>query len=137
MEIRFDIKKEVQLKTEILEEKINSYLKRNFYRIIEKGPGFIIFIDDEFSDRKRLRFDYNTRIRKGKFEFHSIGQETYVRLIYFIPVLYLFVIIMLFAGIGMYSGSTILIVFSLAFSLPVIYKIYYLNEHVFKEILEC
>jgi len=62
MKIKISINKHVQLQPDVLEEKINRYLKQNFYRVIERGPGFVIFIDDEYSDRKRFRSDYHTRI---------------------------------------------------------------------------
>lgn len=137
MKIKLKIKERMQINSEILEEKINIYLKKNFYRIIEKGPGFVIFIDDEYSDRKRPRSDYHTRIGEGKFEFNSTGQETILKLIYFTPVLYPSFLMMLFVATGMYIKSLMPIFFSFAFSLPILYKIYYMNEHVFNEILEC
>jgi len=137
MKLKFSIKRQVPIQSDVLEEKINIYLKKNFYRIVERGTGFIIFVDDEYSDRKRFRSDNHTRIGEGKFEFHSTDQETILRLVYLTPVLYPIFLMTLFAVVGMYSKFYILIFFSFAFSLPVIYRIYYLNEHVFNEILEC
>lgn len=137
MKIKFRIKKKTQIQSDVLEEKINEYLNKNFYRIVDRGPGFIIFIDDEYSDRKRFRSDYHTRIGEGKFEFHFTGQETDVKLIYLTPVLYPIFLMMLFAAAGMYSKSFMPIFFSFGFSLPIFYKVYYLKEHVFNEILEC
>jgi len=136
MKVKFSIKKQVQLPTDVLQEKIDIYLKNNFYRIIDRGPGFIIFIDDEYSDRKRFRSDYHTRIGEGKFEFFATGQVTIVKLIYLTSVLYPILLMMLFVAFGMYNKSFMPIVFSFAFLLPIIYKIYYLNGHVFNEILE-
>ena len=86
MKLKLSIKRQVQLQPEILEGKINTYLKKNFYRIIERGPGFVTFIDDEYSERKRPRSDYHTRIGEGKFEFNATGHETAVKLIYLTPV---------------------------------------------------
>lgn len=136
MKIKFSTKREVQIQPEILENKINIYLKKNFYRIIEKGPGFVVFIDDEYSNRKRSRSDYHIRIGEGKFEYFSSGEKTTIRLIYFTSVLYPTFFIMLFTGVGMYSKSLMPILFSFAFAIPILYKIYYLNENVFVEVLE-
>lgn len=136
MKTKLDIKKEVPLQPEILEEKINNYLKKNSYRVIEKGPGFIIFIDDEYSDRKRYRSDYHTRIGEGKFEFNVTEQGTYVRLIYLTPILYPLIIMIIFAAGGAYLKSLIPILMSFALAIPVIHRIYYLKEHVFNEILD-
>lgn len=137
MKIKLSIKRQVQLEPNVLEEKIDKYLKKNFYRVIERGAGFVIFIDDEYSDRKTFKSDYHTRIGEGKFEFHSTDQETSVKLIYLTSVLYPIFLMMLFAGAGMYTKSFTPILFSFAFALPIAYKIYYLNQHVFNEILEC
>lgn len=104
---------------------------------MERGTGFIIFTDDEYSDRKRFRSDYHTRIGEGKLEFYATDQKTIVRLIYLTPLFYPIFLMTVFATFGMYIKSLMPIVFSFAFSLPIIYKIYYLNEHVFNEILEC
>lgn len=136
MKIKLSIKRQIQVQPDDLQEKINNYLKKNYYRVTERGEGFIIFIDDEYSDRKRFRSDYHTRIGEGKFEFHSSGQMTVVRLIYLTPVLYPIFLIMSFTAVGIFINSFMPIFFSFAFSLPVLYKIHYLNEHVFNEILE-
>ncbi len=137
MKIKLSIQREVRLQSDVLDEKINKYLKKNFYRVIERGTGFIIFTDDEYSDRKRFRSDYHTRIGEGKLEFYATDQKTIVRLIYLTPLFYPIFLMTVFATFGMYIKSLMPIVFSFAFSLPIIYKIYYLNEHVFNEILEC
>lgn len=137
MKIKRSIKRQVQIQPDVLEEKINKYLKNNFYRIIEKGSGFILFIDDEYSDRKRYRSDYHTRIGEGKFEFYATGQDTVIKLIYLTPVIYPMFLMMLFIAFGLYTNSFTPIFFSLAISLPIVYKFYYLNEHVFNEIVEC
>ena len=136
MKIKFSIRRRVEMEPTVLEEKIDEYLKKNFYRITDRGPGFIIFIDDEYSDRKRFRSDFHTRIGEGKFEFHSVDQGIVIRLIYLTPVLYPIFLMMLFVAFGIYDNSLMPIFFSSAFSLPIIYKIYYLNEHVFNEVLE-
>lgn len=136
MKIKLSIKKQVQIQPEVLEEKIESYLKDNFYRIIERGPGFIIFLDDEYSERRRPRSDYHTRIGEGKFEFNALGEKTVVKLIYLTSVLYPSFLMMLFIGAGIYTGTLTPIFFSFAFSLPILYKIYYMNQHVFNEILD-
>ncbi len=138
MKIKFNIKQEVQLPAEVLEEKISKYLKKNFYRIVERGPGFVIFIDDEYSDRKRRRSDYHTRIGEGKFEYYSTGNATFAKLIYLTDISYPIILMTLFSATGFYYAHTFVpALLSLAFTLPIGFKIYYLNEHVFSEILEC
>lgn len=137
MKIRFDIKQDVQLQPEVFEEKLIEYLKKNFYRITDKGPGFVIFIDDEYSDRKRYQSDFHTRIGEGKFEFHASGDGTFVKLIYLTPVLYPLILMTIFAAGGAYVKSFAPILISFAFALPIGYKFMYLNQHVFDDILEC
>jgi len=137
MKLKLSIKRQVELQPDILEEKINAYLKKNFYRITERGPGFIIFIDDEYSDRKRPRSDYHNRIGEGKFEFNATGQQTAVKLIYLTPVLYPAFLMMLLVGAGMYTKSLLPIICSFAFYLPLLFKIFNMNDRVFNEILEC
>lgn len=136
MKLKLSIKRQLQVRPEVLEDKINIYLKRNFYRIVEKGPGFVIFIDDEYSDRKRPRSDYHTRIGEGKFEFNAVGQETAVKLIYLTPVLYPALLMMLLVGVGMYTKSLLPIFCSFAFYLPLVFKIFNMNDKVFNEILD-
>jgi len=137
MKIKLNIKRQVTVQSEVLEEKISRYLKKNFYRVTDRGPGFVIFIDDEYSDRKRFRSDYHTRIGEGKFEFLAAGNETELKLTYLTPVLYPVFLMMLFMAAGFYIKSFMPIFFSFAFALPIAYKIYYMKEHVFDEILEC
>jgi hypothetical protein len=136
MKIRLTIKRQVQLQPDLTEQKIENYLKNNFYRIIERGPGFITFKDDEFSVRKTSRSDIHSRIGEGKFEFYVKDQGTLVTLIYLTPILYPFLIIMAFVGAGLYMNTLGPIFMSLAFTIPIIYRIYYLDQHVFNEMLE-
>ena len=137
MKLKLSMKSQVKLQPDILEEKINTYLKKDFYRITERGPGFVIFIDDEYSDRKTPRSDYHNRIGEGKFEFNAIGQGTAVKLIYFTPVLYPVFLMILLVAAGIYTKSLLPIICSLAFYLPLLFKIFNMNEKVFNEILAC
>jgi hypothetical protein len=137
MKIKLNIKQQIDMPIHELEEKIDKYLKENSYRILERGNGFIYFINDEFSNRKGKRSDIHSRIGEGKFEFYSNDHGTFVKLIYLTPILYPFLIIMAFIGIGIHVKSITPVLMSFAFCLPVIYRIYYLNDHVFNEILEC
>ena len=137
MKIKFHIEKEVQLQSDVLEEKLNNYLKKNFYRIVEKGPGYFIFIDDEYSDRKRFRSDYHTRIGEGKFTFHATNQGANIKLIYLTPVMYPAFLMTLFVATGIYVHAIAPILMSCAFTLPIIVKVYFLKLHVFNEVLEC
>jgi hypothetical protein len=137
MKFKFSIKTEFQLTPDIVEEKINRYFKKNYYRITDRGPGYIIFIDDEYADRKRPRSDFHTRIGEGKFVFHAADQGTFVKLIYLTDVLYPAFLMTLFAAFGAYIKSLGPILISFALMLPILYKIYYLKEHVFDDILEC
>lgn len=139
MKIKHKIRRIFQVPADVLEEKISRYLTRNSYRITEKGEGYIIFIEDEFSDRRKSRSDFHTRIGEGKFVFNYIGnQKTTVELIYLTSTSYYAILVMLVCAFGIYTNNIIMpIVFSLALALPFLYKIIYLNEHVFNEIMEC
>ncbi|MEO6977254.1 MAG: hypothetical protein ABI113_02715 [Mucilaginibacter sp.] len=137
MKIKSNIKQEVQLQPEVLEEKIIEYLKKNYYRITDRGPGFVIFIDDEYSERKIARSDFHTRIGEGKFQFHVTQQGTFVKLIYLTPILYPLFLMTLFAAFGAYIKSFGPLLVSFACTLPVGYKFLYLNQRVFDDILEC
>lgn len=139
MKFKYKIKKTLKIQADVLEEKINKYLTKNAYRITERGLGYIIFIEDEFSDRKKSRSDFHTRIGEGKFVInHSVDHETSVELIYLTSVSFIAVIIMLVSAFGIYTNNIVMpIVFSLVLTLPVLVKILYLKEHVFKEITEC
>jgi hypothetical protein len=138
MKLKLNIKKEVELQPDALEEKINIYLKKNFYRVIERGPGFIIFKDDEYSDRRRSSSDHYTRLEEGKFIFHPNDQGTSAKLIYFTSILYPAFLMMLLIAFGLYVKTSVMpIVFSFVFALPVLFKIYYLQGNVFHEILQC
>lgn len=52
MEVKLNIKRKLQLEPSVLEEKIYNYLKTNSCHIIERGSGYVIFIDDKFSNRR-------------------------------------------------------------------------------------
>ncbi|SDE45732.1 hypothetical protein SAMN05216464_106210 [Mucilaginibacter pineti] len=139
MKIKRHIQKETPIELDVVEEKIEKYLKKNFYRITERGPGFVIFIEDELSNRKRSRSDYHTRIGEGKFVFdYSADQDTIVELIYLTDISYNVFLATLVCAFGIYVNHIVMpIVMSLALTLPVFFKIIYLNGHVFEEILEC
>lgn len=138
MKVKFSIKREIQLQPNVLEEKIDGYLKSNFYRVTERGSGYIIFVEDEFSDRRKSRSDFHTRIGGGKFEFNnSVENETSVQLIYFTSLSYYVFLVMLFSAFGIYTNNIIMpIVFSIVLTAPILYRAYYLNMYVFKEIME-
>lgn len=139
MKFKYKIKRVLKIRADVLEEKINSYLTKNSYRIIERGLGYIIFVEDEFSNRRKSRSDFHTRIGEGKFVFnHSVDHETSVELIYLTSVSYFAFLIMLVCAFGIYTNNIVMpIAFSLALTIPIVCKIFYLNERVFKEILEC
>ncbi|MBB6237000.1 hypothetical protein HDC90_001617 [Pedobacter sp. AK013] len=137
MKFKYKIKKTLQIEADLLEEKINRYLIKNSYRITERGLGYIIFVEDEFSDRRRSKSDFHTRIGEGKFVFNSINHETIVELIYLTSVSYFVVLVMLVCAFGIYTNNIVMpILSSFALTLPILFKIFYLNEHVFKEIME-
>ena|GEM_PF-3096358 len=139
MKFKYKIKRILKTRPEVLEEKVTNYLTKNSYRITEKGSGYIIFIEDEFSDRRISRSDFHTRIGEGKFVFnYSAENETSVELIYFTSVVYYVVLIMIVCAFGIYTNNIIMpIVFSIVLTAPILYRFFYLNEHVFNEIMEC
>ena len=59
------IKETFNIPPDVLEEKIVMYLKKNAYRITEKGLGYIIFTEDEYSERRIARSDFHTKIGEG------------------------------------------------------------------------
>lgn len=136
MKIKFSIKKEIQLQPDIIEEKINKYLKKNSYRVTENVPGSIIFIDDRFSDRKTSKRDYYNRIEEGKFELQSKGESTIVKLVYLVPVLFEIIVITLIAASGAYFHNPGGILISFALTMSFGYKIYFLNKNVINDMLE-
>lgn len=137
--VKLKIKKQLPLPIEVLEEKINSYLGKNFYKIVARGPGYVAFIDDEYSDRKRYRSDYHTRIGEGKFVFsYSTNNETSVELIYLTPVSFYVVVVSLAWILGIWGESIFIpIIYSLFLALPILLKVFWMNEYVFNEIEEC
>ena len=139
MKFKLKIEKVINIQPDVLEKKIETYLTNNFYRITERGLGYIIFTEDEFSNRKRSRSDFRTRIGNGKFIFgENIGDEIRVELIYFTSISDYIVIVMLVCAFGIYIKNIVMpIVFSIVLAIPILVKIPYLNEHVFKELLEC
>lgn len=138
MKFRYKIKGIINTETSVIEKKINAYLLNNSYRITERGSKHIIFTEDEFSDRRRSRSDFHTRIGGGKFLFgEKTDDGTCVELIYFTSISYYMVLVMLVCAFGIYTKNIIMpIVFSIVLAMPILYKIIYLNEHVFKEIQE-
>lgn len=135
MKLKFSIKRQVQISPDALEDKINEYLKKNFYRVIERGAGFIFFVEDEFSTRRSSKGDYYSRIEEGRFEFQSTNHGAIIKLTYFVPVLYEIFSVMLFIVVGLYAHS-IIAVLPVALVINFGYKIYYLNEHVLNNLLE-
>ena len=137
MKFRSRAKKQLKTSPEELEERIKNYLINNFYRITERGAGYIIFVDDEFSDRKRSRSDFHTRIDIGKIEFYSSGNgETNVQLTYFTSILYPAFLAMLFTAFGIYIDNIIMpIIFSCVLSLPILTRVYYIKGRVFNDML--
>ena len=138
MKFKYKIKKTLNIRSEVLEEKIRTYLTKSSYRITEIGPGYIIFIEDEFSDRKKSRSDFHNRIGEGKFLFNnSADGETSAELIYLTSVSYYVFLVMVVSAFGIYTNTiTMSVVSSFALAIPFLYKILYLNVHVFEEIME-
>jgi hypothetical protein len=138
MKFKYKIRKTLNIETDVLEEKISTYLAKNSYRITERGLGYIIFVEDEFSDRRKARSDFHTRIEQGKFVFnYTPDNETNVELIYLTSVSYFVFLVMAVCAFGIYTNNIVMpIVFSFALTLPFLYRMIYLNDRVFKEILE-
>lgn len=139
MNFKYKIKVTHKVRLEILEGKIDTYLKNNSYRITERGLGYIIFAEDEFSDRRKSRYDFHRRIGEGKFIFKFLtDEETSVELIYLTSLSYYMFLILSLSAFGIYLNTIIMpIVMSTALTFPILLKIFYLNEHVFDEIMNC
>ena len=134
MKLKRTIKERFQEQPDVLEQKIDAYLKKYYYRVVETGKGYVIFKEDEFSDREKSRSDYRKRIDEGKFEVYLVEGGTEIKLTYFIPVLFLFTLMMFFVAVGMYAGIFAPIIASLFFILPVLNKISYFESKVFDDI---
>jgi len=139
MNFKYKIKETLQVRFEALEEKIETYLKNNSYRITARGNGYIIFVEDEFSDRRRARSDFHKRIGEGKFVFKYLtDDETSLELIYLTSFSYYMFLVMCVSAFGIYLNTVIMpIVMSMALALPFLLKIGYLNAHVFDEVMQC
>ena len=139
MNYKYKVKRELKVPIDVLEERINCYLIKKAYKITEKGPGYLIFTEEEFSDRRRTRSDFHTRIGNGKFVFKSTGDDgTSLEFIHLTPLFEFFVLVILVNIGGFYLKTFIMpTVMSLFLTIPILYRIIYLNEHVFKEIMVC
>ena len=139
MKFKYKIRRTIKIRSEVLEEKIDNYLSMNSYRIIERGKDYFIFVEDDFSNRKKRRSDFHTRIGEGKFIFNNTNDnETNVELIFFTSLNTYIVIVFLACGFGIYVNNLVMpTVFTLAFAIPILYKILYLNERVFEDIIKC
>jgi hypothetical protein len=139
LKLKNNIKITLKMRPDALEEKINTYLVKNSYRITERGQGYIIFVEDQFSDRRKSKSDSLTRIGEGKFKFAPTAEgETNVELIYFTSISSYIFIVMLVSAFGIYTNNIIMpIIFSIVFTTPILFRIFYLDGHVFKEIMQC
>ncbi|MCD0487348.1 hypothetical protein LPB86_03850 [Pedobacter sp. MC2016-14] len=138
MNLKYKVKETLEVRFEVLEGKIDTYLNNNSYRITERGQGYIIFAEDEFSDRSKSRYDFHKRIGEGKFVFKYLtDEETSVELIYLTSLSYYMFLVLSLSAFGIYLNTIIMpIVMSTALTLPFILKFFYLNEHVFDEIMD-
>ncbi|MES2456543.1 MAG: hypothetical protein V4594_13415 [Bacteroidota bacterium] len=137
MKFKQTITKQIQIQQEDFEEKTLKYLNKNHYRITEKGPDYIIFIDDEFSERKSSRSDLFTRVGEGKLVFYtSVEQQTTAKLIYFTSITVPLSIMVLISAFGIYTETYMPIVLSSVFVILIISRVFYLKDNVFREILE-
>ncbi|OJW17966.1 hypothetical protein [Mucilaginibacter sp. 44-25] len=120
-----------------LENKVDFYLKRNFYRILEKGSNHIIFADEEFSDRKRQRSDFHTRVDKGKSEFGLLpDNNVYLELTYYTSISDLIILFLLFTAFCIYTNNFVMPFFLFAaLTVPILIRIYSLNKNVFEDLL--
>lgn len=138
MKFKQSLTKQIQIPSEVFEKKIVCYLVKNQYRITEKSLNYIIFVDDEFSDRKGSRSDIYTRIGAGKFIFHSSAEgHTSVKLIYLTSITFPLFIMISMSAFGMYTESIAPVIMSFVFLIPIIIRIFYIKGNVFNEILEC
>lgn len=139
MKFKYKIKRTLNISPEVFGKKATAYLVHNSYRIIEKGAGYIIFIEDDFSDRRKSSSDFHKRIGEGKLSFRESHEGgTSVELIFLTSVVYYVVFSMIIFSFGIYIDVFIMpIVFSILLTIPILKEIMHLNEHVFKDIMEC
>jgi len=140
MKFRYTIKRTLEISQDVLAEKIDTYLTNNAYRITERGPGYVIFVEDEYSNRRGSRADFHRRLQEGgKFVFTRLTDtETHAELIYFTSIAYPPVLLaILFGAFGIYTHNIIMpVILSCVLTLPILYRIFYLNEHVFEDVME-
>ncbi|WP_313157716.1 hypothetical protein [Sphingobacterium multivorum] len=137
MNFEYKIKRNLDISLIELENKICTYLRNNSYKISKKGNGYITFVEDELSNRRRSRSDFHTRIGEGKFIFReeSVG-NIQAELNYLTSINYYLFLVGLTLVFGIYTRNIIMpIIFSLVLATPILFKIFYLNEHVFDEVL--
>ena len=139
MKFKRKVIRTLKVQPDVLEKKIEKYLTDNLYRIIERGAGYITFVEDEFSERRRSRSDFYARIGDGKFIFDYTAEkdETSAQLIYFTSLSYYFMIVVPLSAFCIYAKNIVMsIVFSAFFALPILFRVIYLNN-VFVDIMEC
>lgn len=138
MKFKQTLTKEIEIQPDDFKEKVISYLLKNHYRITEKGVDYIIFKDDEFSNRKQLGVDIYIRIGTGKFVFNKSHEgHTSAKLIYLTPITYPLFIMVVMSAFGVYIGTISPAIFSLAFTIPIIFRIFAIEGNVFKDVLDC
>jgi len=135
MKIKFSFEEDVPVSVDVLEERIFDYLKRNCYRISEKGIGYVIFIEDEYSDRKKSRSDFHNRVGEGKFIYNTNPTGSHLKLICLTPILYPLFLFMLFSAMGVYVRSVFPSVFASVLLIPIIVRYLALKNNVFEEIM--
>ncbi|QRY60416.1 hypothetical protein [Sphingobacterium siyangense] len=137
MNFEYKIKRTVNITLIELENQIHKYLKNNCYKISENGNGYICFVEDELSNRRRSRSDFHTRIGGGKFIFQEQANGNIdIELNYLTSINYYLFLVGITLVFGIYTRNIIMpIIFSIVLATPILFRIFYLNEHVFDKIL--
>lgn len=137
MKFKYEIQRTVNVESDVLEKKIVTYLTNNFYRITEKGDGYIIFTEDDFSNRQKSRSDFHTRIGESKFVFsEKTDGGICLKLIYLTSYSYYVIIMLSVTAFGIYTTNIIIpLIFSVFWTLPILLKMISINGQVFHDVL--
>jgi hypothetical protein len=135
-EVKFKIRREVELSPELVLEKIESYLKSNYYKVIGMSSTEILFTTIE-DNRIVNKSDYYKRVDKGKFEIQQLDGRTIVSFSYLVPIGFEAIVGTAFLFTGIMTSSVPVLVIPTVFGLQIVFKVYYLKAYVVKSLLEC
>lgn len=133
-EVKFKIRRQVELSPELVLEKIESYLKSNYYKVIGISSTEILFTTIE-DNRIVNKSDYYKRVDKGKFEIQQLDGRTIVSFSYLVPIGFETIVGtgLIFTAVATSSIGPLFI--PIVFGLHFAFTVYYLNAHIMDSLL--